>query len=214
VRAHGAMAWALGLPLAAALLPAPVAADPLTAAQILAAQPPGLAEKLLDQHVVLLQEFGKGSEAFGGFLRALVIFDQPRGVTMRLLAQTPRQREYRDDVRRIEVIEQSSRHSVSEYHMRIMLMSIVYRLRYEWDFDTFQIRWALAEDFDNDLSDVEGFWQLFELDAGRTLGRFGTRVDVGPGLPKFLQDYATRKNLPEAMDRARRWVDSGGTWRP
>lgn len=199
----------------AALAPSPAGADgSLTGAEILEAQPPGLAEKLLERHVVLLQEFGMGPEAFGGFVRALVIFDQPLGRTMNLLVQAPRQREFRPDVRHIEVIEQSPRHSVTEYQMRIMLVGITYRLRYDWNFETFDIRWELDERFDNDLSDVEGFWELFELDGGRTLGRFGTRVDVGPRLPKFLQDYATRKNLPEAMDRVRRWVDSGGTWRP
>jgi hypothetical protein len=212
--AVGAMAVALWLPVAAALAAPAGGAQPLTGSEILSAQPPGLAEKLLKRHIVLLQEFGMGPEAFGGFVRALVIFEQPRDSTMRLLIQASRQREYRDDVSDIEVIGQSPKYSVSEYHMRMMLMNIVYRLRYDWDFDTFRIQWALAEEFDNDLSDVSGFWELFELDGGRTLGRFGTRIDVGPHLPKFLQDYATRKNLPRALDRVRRWVDSGGTWRP
>ena len=44
--------------------------------------------------------------------------------------------------------------------------------------------------------------------------RFGSRIDVGPALPAFLQDMATRSKLPEAMQNVRRWVDSGGTWRP
>ena len=67
---------------------------------------------------------------------------------------------------------------------------------------------------ENDLRDVSGFWQLYDLDETHTLARFGTRVDVGPALPGFLQDYATRKNVPQTMDHVRRWVDSNGTWRP
>ena len=33
-------------------------------------------------------------------------------------------------------------------------------------------------------------------------------------LPVWLQDYATRQNVPQTMEHVRRWVDSGGTYRP
>ena len=65
-----------------------------------------------------------------------------------------------------------------------------------------------------DLEHVEGFWQLYELSSSQTLGRFGTRVQVGTALPVWLQDYATRQNVPQTMEHVRRWVDSGGTYRP
>ena len=33
-------------------------------------------------------------------------------------------------------------------------------------------------------------------------------------VPRFFQSWITRRNLPKTIDRARRWVDSGGSWRP
>ena len=42
----------------------------------------------------------------------------------------------------------------------------------------------------------------------RTLGRFGTTVDAGPNIPRFLQNWITRKNLPKQMQRVRAWVDA------
>ena len=98
--------------------------------------------------------------------------------------------------------------------MKIMFMAIDYRLRTHFDWEGARIWWELDPAFDNHLESVEGFWELFDLDGQRTLGRFGTRVSVGPALPEWLQDYATRKNLPQTMEHVRRWIDSGGTYRP
>ncbi|MEN8161643.1 MAG: hypothetical protein ABFS41_16355, partial [Myxococcota bacterium] len=59
-----------------------------------------------------------------------------------------------------------------------------------------------------------GYWELHELEGGRTLARFGTRVNVSAAVPGFLQNGITRKNVPESLDNTRQWIDSGGRWRP
>ena len=93
-------------------------------------------------------------------------------------------------------------------------LEIDYRVRTHYDYERSRIDWKLDPNFDNDLQDIEGYWELYELDENRTLGKFGTRVSVGQAMPIWLQDYATRKNVPQTMDRMRRWVDSDGTYRP
>ena len=50
--------------------------------------------------------------------------------------------------------------------------------------------------------------------GSRTLARFGTRVSVSKAVPGFLQNGITRKNVPETLENTRKWVDSGGQWRP
>ena len=74
--------------------------------------------------------------------------------------------------------------------------------------------WELDPHFDNDLAGLVGFWEFYPLEDGRTLGRSGARVDVGPAVPASLQDWITRKNLPQSMEHVRQWVDSGGSYRP
>ena len=93
-------------------------------------------------------------------------------------------------------------------------MPISYWLRYQWDVSAGRISWTLDPRFPNGLRVTDGFWELEEVDAAHTLGRFGTRVDVGPALPAFLEEIATRKNLPQTLDRCRRWIDSDGRYRP
>jgi hypothetical protein len=74
--------------------------------------------------------------------------------------------------------------------------------------------WELDPSFDNSIDQVSGYWEFLDLDGGRTLARFGTWVRVGPLLPAFVQDRATRQNVLETIESTRQWVDSGGRWRP
>ena len=98
--------------------------------------------------------------------------------------------------------------------MKIMFRRYVYRLKFEFDPERHHIQWSLDQSFDNDFRRVRGSWDLYALDDGRTLGRSGASVDVGPGVPVFLQDWITRKNLPGSMSNVRQWVNSDGEFRP
>jgi hypothetical protein len=146
--------------------------------------------------------------------RALVLFERPLDEVWTLLTSTTRQKEYRPELTGLNVIESGDHSNVAEYSLRFMLTSLHYRLQQAWDSQSRRVWWSLDPGFDNDMRVLDGLWELRALDDRRTLGRFSTRIDIGPELPAFLQDYATRKKLPESMDHVRRWVDSGGTWRP
>jgi hypothetical protein len=147
------------------------------------------------------------------FVVGLVIFAKPVGRSMQLLAQTGRQIEYRPELKDNQTLKTYPDGTLERQQLKIMFNKIVYHLRYRADFAAERLSWELDESFDNDLKEVTGFWELFPLSEDRTLGRMGTRVDVG-ALPSFLQDYATRKNVPKSLENTRRWVDSDGTWRP
>ena len=184
-------------------------------ASVLASQPPELVDRLHRERFVLLH--GPAAEedpAPAGWIRGLVLFARPKSEVLHLLIQSTRQNEYRPELREIRLVEeQRDRHTIA-YRMRMMLMTIEYRAIHRWSFETGEVWWELDPDADNDLARLEGRWKVYALDDGTSLGRFGTRIDVGPALPAFLQDLATRQKLPEAMHNIRRWVDSGGTYRP
>jgi hypothetical protein len=206
---RAAVALVLALP-AASQGPAPAQ----TAAAILASHPPTLVARLMREKVVIVGNGETKGGAPGAMLTALVIFEQPRDRALRLLAQTARQSEYRPELKRVETVERDENTTVDEHRMRIMLMQIDYRVRTRYDLEHGRISWKIDPDFENDLEDLEGSWELYALAEKRTLGRFGTRVSIGPALPIWVQEYATRQNLPQTMERMRRWVDSNGTYRP
>jgi hypothetical protein len=211
----GLLLLALVLPLALPSVPA-TAEHPLPVSiQTVALGPPpaDLLAELEAEHV-LISGPASESNGDGGGAQAFVLFQRPRLEVLRLLASTPRQKEYRPELTRLEVIEASERGDVAEYRVRFMLTTLVYRARHGWDLESGRVWWTLDPSFDNDMQVLDGLWELRELDARRTLGRFTTRIHLGPALPAFLQDYATRKQLPSSMEKLRRWVDSGGRWRP
>lgn len=193
---------ALVLALAAA---APAWGEP-DGETILAAVPASLAADLQAHKVVLDARSDAATQAARGF----VIFEQPVGRAFMLLSQTSRQGEYRPEVEEIETVETFEGGSIDEHRMKIMFIGIRYRLLNRVDAVRRRIEWELAPGFESDLKRVEGSWELYALGEGRTLGVFGTLVEVGSGMPSFLQDYVTRKNLPRTLERCRRWVDGDG----
>jgi hypothetical protein len=180
----------------------------------LAGEPPELAQRFLDEKVVLLSGSDPRHRGDPTQVRALVLFAKPQSRVIQLLLQTARQIEYRPDLEKVETVERFSNGEVDVQEMRMMLVRISYWLRYQWDVSAGRISWGLDPRFPNDLRVTDGFWELEEVDAVDTLGRFGTRVDVGPALPAFFQEIATRTNLPKTLDRCRRWIDSDGRDRP
>jgi hypothetical protein len=181
-------------------------AQPDEARAVLAREAPALVEALLARKVVLADDPG----AAPGVARGLVIFEQPIDRTFLLLAQSARQREYRPDLAGIEAIEALPDGSVDEHRMRILFLDIRYRIRHRSDRERRRLTWELAPGYEHDLARLEGSWELYPLPPQRTLGVFETRVEVGAALPSFLQEYATRKNLPRTLERCRRWVDGDG----
>ncbi len=185
-----------------------------TAETILATQPARIRDRLMEKNVIVMQEMGDEGPLSGGFIMAYVIFGQPLDRAYRLLSQSARQIEFRPELTSIETIEVSESGAIDVQRLKILFQRYVYYLEYRLDPRKRRIEWRLDTRFDNDLEDVEGFWELYAMADDRTLGRSGTSVNVGRAVPAFLQDWITRKNLPKTMERVRKWVDSGGTWRP
>lgn len=185
-----------------------------SAEEILAAQPPDLVDRLMAENVVVLEEIQPKGPLRGAIISSYVLFDQPIDRVYRLLAQSARQTEFRPELTRIETVETGPRGQVDEQQLEILFRHYVFRIAYRLLPEQRRIEWNLDERFDNDLAHVSGFWALYEMADGRTLGRSGSSVDVGPAVPAVLQDWITRKNVPESMKRVRKWVDSKGTYRP
>jgi len=188
--------------------------EPAVLQRALSGEPRELVQRLLEDKVVLLPGWAERRVRGAAAARALVLFAKPRDRVIQLLLQTDRQIEYRPELAKLDTIERFPDGVVMAQEMRMMLTPIRFWLRYQWDVPAGRISWTLDPRFPNEVHFLEGFWVLQEVDAGHTMARTGTQVDVGPVLPAFLQDAATRNNLRDALDHCRRWVDSDGRDRP
>jgi hypothetical protein len=168
----------------------------------------------MNEKMIIFQEIREEGPLRGGIVNAYVLFGQPIDRVYALLTQSARQVEFRPELMSIETIEMGPHGPIDEQRLRILFRTYVFRLEYRLFPEQRRIEWSLDQRFDNDLGRVSGYWELFAMADGRTLGRSGTSVDVGPAVPAFLQDWITRKKLPNAMKGVQRWVDSEGGSQP
>ena len=168
-----------------------------------------LLERVENEHIVMLDAAAPGADRVK-VAEALVLFEQPRATVLQLLASTSRQPEYRPELQSLDIVKASEQSNLADYKLRVMLITLRYRVQTSWDFEQGRIWWSLDPSFPNQMKTLDGLWELRALDERRTLGHMSIRIDLGPALPATLQDYATRKKLPESMDQVRRWVDSSG----
>ena len=75
------------------------------------------------------------------------------------------------------------------------------------------MEWALDTSQKNDIKGQEGYWQLFELNANTTIAEYGTRVDTGIAVPRWVQNLFARADIPKALTAFRQYMDSNGTYR-
>ena len=201
-----------GACLLAAVLAAALAEAEPSAEALLAAAPSGLRSKLESERVVVLDATSEPDLA--GFVVALAIFSRPRRDVVELVSQSARQTEYRPELESVAVISDGANERVDEHRLRILFKEVVYRLRYQRDPQTDRIAWMLDPRFDNDLHRLDGFWEFYDLPGERTLGRFGSHVDVGPAFPDFVQKRLSRQTVIRTVENCRQWVDAHGEWRP
>jgi hypothetical protein len=183
---------------------------PASAQALLDSQPQGVVDELMEERLVLMRAGGSGE----GLVEALVLFSQPPEAVWALLVQRERQKEYRPELTAVEVVERGPDAVLEEQHLRIAFLSVSYRLQNHFDAETRTITFEIDPSYESMIQHVSGYWELHPLDGGRTLARFGTRVNVSAAVPGFLQNGITRKNVPESLENTRQWVDSGGRWRP
>jgi hypothetical protein len=172
--------------------------------------PPALLARLENEHFVMLDAAAAQGTDRVKVAEALVLFEQPRATVLHLLTSISRQSEYRPELQSLEIVNATEQSNLAEYELRVMLIKLRYRVQTHWDFEQGRIWWSLDPSFSNEMKTLDGLWELRALDERRTLGHMSIRIDLGPALPAALQDYATRKKLPEAMDQVRRWVDANG----
>jgi hypothetical protein len=138
---------------------------------------------------------------------ALVVFQHAPDTVFALLLQTERQAEYLPQVSGLQAVSRPPGAHIDRHEVSILFKRIVYHVEQDWHRGERRIWWQLSPAHENDIRALEGFWELHPLDGGRTLGVYGSRVDVGPVLPQRVQARLTRNNLEEAIHALRAWVD-------
>ena len=169
--------------------------------------------KLNKGEIVILKDIGHEESTSKGFIKAAMIVNQPIDKVYSLMAQDWRQAEYVPYLEKMFVVQKFPDGNLDEEELKILIVTLHFRVRWYHEPQKFAFHWNLDPDFKNDLKRLEGFWKFYYLDDNRTLCRYGTVSETGFGIPKSVQDFLTRKDLPKALEAQKLWLESGGNYR-
>lgn len=182
-------------------------------AAFIASLPPELQTRLAAERRLLLPEDRTVGDNMAGYIRAVVLFNQPKQRVFDLITDPSTQVLFLPRLKVSTPIDRQPVGELTEFHVAAGLFTVKFRTQHWWWPDRTRMEWALDPAYDNDVKVASGFWQVFALDEKTSVGEYGTVVDIGLPVPDALQGYLTRKDMPAALDAFQKYIESGGTWR-
>ena len=146
------------------------------------------------------------------FIQAAMILNQPIDTAWALFRHTEKQEQYLPELVKSTRAEDHGNWDRIDFFVKLLFFNIRYRDIHHYEPENYYFYWALDPDFKNDLKQQEGYWRLYKLDDKRTLGRYGTMIQLSDLIPKSIMEAATKQNLPVDMEAVKKYIDSGGTW--
>lgn len=170
-------------------------------------------ERMKKGEIIIIKNIGHEEGTSKGMIKAALIVNQPIDKLYALQAQDWRQAEYVPYLEKMWAVQKYQDGNLDEEELKILFVTLHFRVRWYDEPAKYAFHWNLDPNFKNDLKRLEGYWQFYYIDDTHTLCRYGTISETGFGIPQSIQDYLTRRDLPEALNNNRMWYESMGAWR-
>ncbi len=143
-----------------------------------------------------------------------VVIDRPIAEVWTHLSRYEDKAEYQPRVKSVTVLE----HLANRIHARFVIDATIMTARYTAWFDldpvAHVIHWTLdGQATDNTIAAADGEYRMFEVGAAQTLVVYRTYVDSGRSIARSIQDYFTRKAIPNLLRAVKKRIESGGTYK-
>lgn len=182
-------------------------------AEYLRKLPPEERKELDQKGQVLLEDDQSTDSGFGGYIRAVAIFHQSKKRVFELMAAPDMQSLFMPHVVSSVPLQRPTNGQLTEFTLKIMLSHFKFHTMHWFYPEVSRLEWWLDTSQKNDISGQEGYWQLFELTPDTTVGEYGTKIDTGIHVPRWLQNIFARGDIPDALTAFRKYMDSNGAWR-
>lgn len=167
-----------------------------------------------DSMVVFGEQDEEGS-SYAGFIHALVVLECPKEFVWEMLNLPERQHEFLPHlsssklIREIKQEDGTKLASLVEFSVSILLFfQIVYRTQHWFYPERSRLEWHLDPDFANGITKQTGHWQLFKWTEERTLIEYATQVDTGKHVPKSVQAFFAKKEIPRELQAFKHHMES------
>jgi carbon monoxide dehydrogenase subunit G len=100
-----------------------------------------------------------------------------------------------------------------QYELKIAIKKVKYHCMHDVHPDKGYLEWNLDASQKNDIADTTGYWVTKKHGEGKTIIAYSVSVDTGIAVPKMIQDYLTKKDLPNVVKAVKKRIESGGTYK-
>lgn len=150
---------------------------------------------------------GKEEERTGNVLVTAIINHPPQKL-WELMLQFEKYGEFLPKVEKMEVRGRNGNTTLVYHQLGIMWVDIGYTLAMTADKGMGRISWVLDKTFENDIKDTTGFYEFVPYDGGKkTMVSYQTWADTGRSVPKFVEDFLTKKTSPKILRNIRSRAD-------
>lgn len=89
-------------------------------------------------------------------------------------------------------------------HLRVLLINVRFVVISTLEPEQGTVTWVIDRDAPHDIADTTGSWTVVPLEGGQaTLVRYRTWIDSGRSVPRFVEDFLTKRSLPKIVEGIR-----------
>lgn len=108
-------------------------------------------------------------------------------------------------VQSTEVYNRTATEVDTKFTIKVVLVKVTYHLAHKIDRAAGTITWTLDKNKKNEIAGTDGVW-VFKPYKNGTIVYYSLSVDTGLAVPKSIEDYLTKKDLPDIVRRIRERV--------
>jgi hypothetical protein len=147
--------------------------------------------------VALRAEMGQGGGTSRGGGTVMVLANRPVGQVWAHLLDYADYAKYLPRVKKVEKYLEEENRLGLKLTARIIVRTIVQHVINTVDAEQRMITWALDHSKENDIRDTRGAWILVPHGKEQTVIVYAIAIDMGWRLPKWLENFLIRRDLPD-----------------
>lgn len=97
------------------------------------------------------------------------------------------------------------------YVLKVLFKKVKYHCMHSFDKEKGVIKYWLDNNQKNDIVSTEGMWIIIPK-GDKCLIAYTVAVDTGIAIPQAIQDFLTKKDLPNVVKAAKLRIESGGKY--
>jgi carbon monoxide dehydrogenase subunit G len=173
-----------------------------------------LASALKGQIPARTESFTAPSGKSAGRGLGAIVIDRPIAEVWTHLSRYEDKAEYQPRVKSVTVLEKLADRIRARFVVDATIMTAKYTAWFVFDPAAHTIHWTLdSTATDNSIAAADGEYRMFEVGAAQTLVVYRTYVDSGRSISQSIQNYFTRKAIPNLLQAVKKRIESGGTYK-